>query len=197
MTKKSTNTPQILAFAGSTRTGSFNKKLIQVAAQGVRDAGAVVTVLDLRDLPMPLYDGDLEEQEGMPANAQAFKTLLIEHHGLLIASPEYNSSISGVLKNAIDWASRPAEGEPPLVAFTGKVASLMSASPGGLGGLRGLIPLRSILGNIGVIVLPDQIAISKAHEAFDDEGRLQDEKKAASVMGLGKNTAQMLFKLLS
>ena len=153
--------PKILAFAGSTRSGSFNKKLIRLAADDARAAGAEVTLIDLRDFPMPLFDGDLEEKEGLPENAKKLKSLMRANDGFLISSPEYNSSVSGVLKNAIDWASREeTDDEPPLVCFRGKVAALLSASPGGLGGLRGLVILRSILGNIGVIVLPDQLAVS-------------------------------------
>jgi NAD(P)H-dependent FMN reductase len=191
----SSGKPTIIAFAGSTRTDSYNKKLVKIALQGAEAAGADVTFLDLRDVPMPLYDGDLEEREGLPANARKLKDLLLAHQGLLIASPEYNSSLSGVLKNAIDWASRPVEGEAPLACFKGKVCSLMSASPGALGGLRGLVPVRSLLGNIGVIVLPDQVAVSKAHEAFDDNGRLKDAKQQASIEALGANVARMLAKL--
>jgi chromate reductase len=187
--------PAILAFAGSTRSGSFNKMLVKIAARGAEAAGANVSFLDLRDLPMPIYDGDLEEREGLPDNARQFKDLLLAHSGLLIASPEYNGSMSGVLKNAIDWASRPVEGEPPLACFDGKVCSLMSASPGGFGGLRGLVPVRMLLGNIGVIVLPDQVAVSKAHEAFDDNGNLKDARQRTSVEALGAEVARMLFKL--
>ncbi len=102
-----TYTPKILAFAGSTRIDSYNKKLVKIAAAGARAAGSEVTYLDLRDIPMPLYDEDLEAQAGIPANVRSFKDLMVAHQGLLIASPEYNSSLSGVLKNAIDWASRP------------------------------------------------------------------------------------------
>src|SRR5579863_248360 len=162
--------PKILAFAGSTRTESFNKKLVRIAATGATEAGADVTVVDLRDFPMPLYDGDLEQKEGLPPNARKLKDLMLAHQGFLISSPEYNSSVSAVLKNAIDWASRQSEGEPSLACFKGKVAGIMSASPGGLGGLRGLVHVRAILGNIGMLVLPDQVAISKAHEAFNADG---------------------------
>ena len=103
---------------------------------------------------------------------------------MLLACPEYDSSITAVLKNTIDWVSRPREGEPPLAAFTGKVAALMSASPGALGGLRGLVHIRSILGNIGVTVLPNQIAVPKAMEAFDADGSLKDARLAGKVAGL-------------
>jgi len=191
------DSPKILAFAGSTRTDSYNKTLVKVAAAGARPAGAEVTFLDLRDLPMPLYDGDLEAAEGIPANALKFKEIMVAHQGLLIASPEYNSSISGVLKNAIDWASRSTPGEPSLAAFTDKVAAIMSASPGALGGLRGLVHVRSILSNIRVLVIPDQIAIVKAHEAFNPDGSLKDSQQQASVENLGAKVAQMLIKLQS
>jgi NAD(P)H-dependent FMN reductase len=186
---------KILAFAGSTRVESFNKKLVKIAAAGARAAGAEVTYLDLRDLPMPLYDGDLEAKEGIPANAKKFKELLLAHQGLLISAGEYNSSITGVLKNAIDWASRPLPGEGSLACFVGKVAALMSASPGALGGLRALVHVRSILGNIKVLVLPDQIAVSKANEAFNPEGTLKDSKQQKSVEDLGAKLAEILTKL--
>src|SRR5215468_10289395 len=169
--------PRILAFAGSTRRDSFNKRLVPVAAKGARDAGAEVTLIDLKDLSLPLFDQDLEAEQGIPENGKRLKQLFINHDGLLIACPEYNSSITAVLKNAIDWVSRPAPDEPPLVAFRGKVATLMSASPGALGGLRGLVHVRSILGNIGVIVLPDQVAVPKAREAFLPDGSLADAKQ--------------------
>jgi len=190
------NQPKILAFAGSTRAGSFNKQLIKIAAEGARSAGAHVTLIDLRDFAMPLYDGDLETESGLPENAKKFKNLLREHDGFLISSPEYNSSISAVLKNAIDWASRAeSDDEPPLVAFRGKVAALMSASPGGLGGLRGLVHLRSILGNIGIIVLPDQVSISSAHESFDEAGKLKDARKAKQVADIGAGLSKVLAQL--
>ncbi|OKH36906.1 NADPH-dependent FMN reductase [[Phormidium ambiguum] IAM M-71] len=188
-------TPKILAFAGSARTDSYNKKLVQVAANGARAVGAEVTYIDFRDLPMPLFDEDLEQAEGMPENARKFKELMIAHDGLLIACPEYNSSITPVLKNAIDWASRPGENEPPLAAFANKVAAIMSASPGALGGLRGLVTVRSILGNIKVIVLPDQIAVPKAYEAFNVDGTLVDPKQQESVKSLGASVANVVAKL--
>lgn len=192
-----TNQPKILAFAGSTREASYNKLLVKVAAAGARAAGARVTYVDLRDLPMPLFDEDLEAKEGMPANAQKLKELMVEHHGFLIASPEYNSSVTAVLKNAIDWVSRPAPGEPRLVAFTGKTAAIMSASPGGLGGLRGLVHLRSILGNLNVLVLPEQQAIPNAFEAFNADGTMKDAKQQQSVENLGAKLAQVLSKLIA
>src|SRR5215471_16695588 len=187
--------PRILAFAGSTRRDSFNKRIVPIAVKGARDAGAEVTPIDLKDFPLPLFDQDLEAEQGMPDNGTKLKRLFIEHDGLLISSPEYNSSITAVLKNAIDWVSRPAPDEPPLVAFRGKVATLMSASPGVLGGLRGLVHVRSILGNIGVIVLPEQIAVAQAHEAFNPDGSLNDPKQQAGIEGLGHTLASFLMKL--
>ena len=189
--------PRILAFAGSTRRESFNKKLVAIAAQGAREAGTEVTLIDLKDFPLPLFDQDLEAEQGMPENGKKLKKLFIDHDGLLIASPEYNSSFPAVLKNAIDWVSRPAPGEPSLVAFRGKVATLMSASPGALGGLRGLVHVRSILGNLGVIVLPEQIAVAQAHEAFNLDGTLKDPKRQAGIEGLGRTLAEFLAKLKS
>lgn len=190
-----TNPPKILAFAGSAREASYNKLLVKIAAEGARAAGAEVTYLDFRDLPMPLFDEDLEAKEGIPENARKFKELMMAHQGLLIAAPEYNSSITPLLKNSIDWASRPLPGEPMLAAFTDKVAAIMSASPGALGGLRGLTHVRSILSSIKVLVLPEQQAIPKAFEAFDADGKLKDPKQQAAVEQLGSKLATVLAKL--
>lgn len=194
------STPRILAFAGSLRVDSFNKKLVKIAAEGARRAGAEVTYIDLRDLPLPVFDEDLEKRDGLPANGRALKDLMLAHQGFLIASPEYNSSISAALKNAIDWASRPTTGpdgkaEKPLECFAGKVAGLMAASPGALGGLRGLVHVRMILGNIQVLVLPEQVAVMKAHDAFDDKGQLKDAKQQASVEAIGAKVAETTRKL--
>lgn len=189
--------PRILCFAGSLRKDSFNKKLVKVAMEGVRQAGGEPTYIDLRDYPMPIYDGDLEDAEGIPENGKKFKKLLIEHHGFLISCPEYNSSITAVLKNAIDWASRPEPNEPPLVAYKGKVAGLVAASPGALGGLRGLVTVRMMLGNIFVVVVPEQVAVTKAHEAFNEDGSLKDAKQADSVRNVGKRVTEVARALLS
>lgn len=191
-----TNILRILAFAGSARKNSFNKKLVKVAGKGAQLAGAEVTYLDFRDLPMPLFDEDLEAEQGIPENARQFKTLMKENQGLLIACPEYNSSITPLLKNAIDWASRPEPGEPGLICFRGKVAALLSASPGMLGGLRGLVHVRAILGNIGVLVLPEQKAVPRAHEAFDENGKLKDEQQLKEIQELGQKLTTVLAKLM-
>ena len=187
--------PKILAFAGSTRTDSYNKKLVKLAAAQAQAAGAAVTLLDLRDCALPLFDQDMETRDGLPAGAQRLKELMLAHDGFLISSPEYNSSISGVLKNAIDWASRPAPNEAPLACFTDKTAALLSASPGALGGLRGLVHLRAILGNIGVLVLPNQVAVPKANDAFNPDGTLKDPKLQGAVEKLCRNLVAIVSKL--
>ena len=192
------STPRILAFGGSLRRDSFNQKLATIAAAGAREAGAEVTVIALREFPLPVFDEDLEAAKGLPAEAKKLKQLFREHHGLIIASPEYNGSLPAALKNALDWVSRTeTDDEPSLAAFTGKTAILCAASPGGLGGLRGLVHVRAILGNIGVTVLPDQVAVSQAHKAFGPDGLLTDEKQAAKVKSLGAQLARHLAKLLA
>jgi len=189
-------TPKILAFAGSSRRESFNRKLVAIAASGAEDAGGSVTVVNLRDYPMPIYDGYLEEEKGMPQTARDFKLLLVEHDGFLIASPEYNSGFSALLKNTIDWASRAeSDDEPPLVAFRGKTAAIMAASPGGLGGIRGLVGLRMLLQNIGVIVLPDQRTISSAYKAFAEDGSLSNSRDQNAVRKLGADLVALVGKL--
>ncbi len=187
--------PKILAFAGSARKDSFNKKILRIAVAGARQAGGEVTLIDLKDYPLPLFDQDLEAAEGAPANAVKLKRLFVEHDALLIAAPEYNSTITPLLKNTIDWVSRPAPGEAPLVGFQGKLATLMSASPGGLGGLRGLVHVRSLLGNIGVLVLPGQVAVPTAHEALAADGSLKDANLSASIEALGRGLVEATKKL--
>lgn len=186
---------KILAFAGSARKGSYNKMLVKVAVEGARRAGAEVTLIDLLDFPLPVYNQDDEEEKGLPENALKLKELFKAHQGLLISSPENNSSVSALLKNTIDWVSRTAEGERPLACFIDKVAALVSASPGGLGGLRGLVHLRAILSNINVLVLPDQMAVGKAEEAFAEDGSLKDAKQKNGIEKIGAKLARILEKL--
>lgn len=187
--------PSILAFAGSARKDSVNKKLLAAAVESARAAGGDVIHIDLRDYPMPLYDGDLEDQKGPPENAIKVCDLMKSHDAFLLSCPEYNSAITPLLKNTIDWVSRPREGDPPLAAFKGKVAALLSASPGALGGIRGLVHVRSILGNIGVIVLPNQLALPKAHEAFAPDGALTDPKLAERIATLTAELVDAAAKL--
>jgi chromate reductase len=195
MTTMMNRVPRVLAFAGSARKASLNKQLVRVAAEGARRAGADVTEIDLRDFNVPIYDGDLEAEQGLPAKARELRQLLLEHQGFLIASPEYNGSIPALLKNLIDWTSRAVDGQDGLAPYRNKVAVLMSASPGSYGGLRGLVHVRAILGNIGVIVLPEQLALGKAHEAFSLDGSMQNPKMQESVETLGRTLTTTLARL--
>ena len=186
---------RILALSGSSRKASFNTQLVKAAAHAAQAAGGDVTFVDLGDYDIPLYNGDLEESQGLPVDVQTLKSLFAAHDGLLLACPEYNSSITPLLKNTIDWVSRPAPGEAPLAAFKGKVAALLAASPGGFGGMRGLVHVRSILGNMGVIVLPDQLAVPRAHEAFDATGTLTDERLAGRANSLATTLVETTTRL--
>jgi chromate reductase len=179
-------TPKVLVFAGSTRTDSLHRKLARNAAAALQRHGLDVTLADLRDYPMPLYDGDLEAESGLPDTARAFRTLLAEHDVFVIASPEYNGSFPALVKNAIDWASRSTPGEAPTAVFRGKTAALLAASPGPGGGSRGLRHLRELLQMIGVTVLPADVTIPKAFSAFDTEGGLMRPADIAAVERVGE-----------
>jgi chromate reductase, NAD(P)H dehydrogenase (quinone) len=186
-----TRKPKILAFAGSTREGSHNKRLIKVAAEAARAAGAEVMLIDLRDYPMPPYDGDLEA-EALPAPVVALKELFKAHDGLLISAPEYNGGMSGMLKNAIDWVSRRGDDDRRLAAFSGKFAGLMSASPGRLGGISGLGQLRHVLTTVGVLVVPQQRGIDAAHMAFGEDGRLKDPEQQAAIEAIAARLVDLV-----
>jgi NAD(P)H-dependent FMN reductase len=191
-------TPKILALSGSLRRDSYNQKLAALLAEGARSTGAEVTVISLRDFPLPLFDEDLEAAEGKPEAANQLNQLFASHQGQIITSPEYNSSLSAALKNAIDWVSRSdSSDEPFLSALAGKTAIISAASPGGLGGLRGLVHLRAILGNIGITVLPDQLAVGSAHSVFQADGSIADEAMAKRVQSLGSGLARHLQKMLA
>ncbi len=164
----------VLAFAGSTRADSYNKKLVNEAAALARQMGATVTVIDLKDYPMPFYDADLEMEQGMPKNAKLFRELMISNSTIIIASPEYNNSISAVLKNALDWASRSEDGKSSHQAFKGKKFAIMSASPGKGGGAKGLVHLRCVIEDVGGIIVPKQVTIPKAYEYFSEKERAEN-----------------------
>lgn len=161
--------PKILAFSGSIRRDAWNRKLIQAAVEAARAAGGDVTLIDLADYPLPLMNEDLEARDGLPDNAQRLKALFKEHDALLIASPEYNSSIPPLLKNTLDWVSREWQGESGLVPYQNKVAAILAASPGTFGGMRMLPHLRQVLNTLGVLVLPGQFSLAHADKAFDEE----------------------------
>ncbi|GGY02004.1 oxidoreductase [Litchfieldella qijiaojingensis] len=171
--------PRLLCFAGSARQDSLNKRLARLAASRARQYDADVSFLDLADYPMPLYHGDLEAREGLPEAARTLKGLFCDCDGFLIAAPEYNSSLTPLLKNTLDWISRREHpDEPRLSAYRGKVAALCAASGGATGGQRGLVALRMMLGNIGVHVLPQQLSVPHAAEAFDAQGELIDDQRS-------------------
>lgn len=189
-------TASILAFSGSTREASTNKRVLAIAAAAAEQQGATVTVVDLRDFPLPIYDGDLEAADGVPENAMRLKALFKANRGLLIATPEYNTSISGVLKNTIDWVTRPVPGEAFLECFNGKVAALLSASLGPMGGIRAQAHLRQILGGIGVIVIPEHWGVPGATpEKFDGAGNLLDPAGQAQIQRVGGSLATFLARL--
>lgn len=187
--------PKILAFSGSAREASYNQRLVEAAAREARKSGAEVTLINLGDFPMPIMNEDLERDEGQPEHGTRLKQLMIEHDAFLIACPEYNRSITPLLKNAIDWVSRRVGDEPPLVAYKGKVAAIISASPGGLGGLRSLMHVREILVNLGVLVIAEQHAVSKAGSAFDDDGNLANDGDAERIATIAKRLVDVAGRL--
>ncbi len=172
---------KLLIVPGSTRTDAFSKRLARAAGTLAEAAGTKATGIDLRDYAMPLYDGDLETSGGLPEAAVRLRAVVQQHDALLFVSPEYNASIPAVLKNTIDWLSRPHAAEPGVSVFAGKVAGLLSSSPGALGGLRGLVHLRQILMNLGLLVITEQFALGNASAAFTADGTLVDGKHVASV----------------
>lgn len=187
--------PKILAFAGSLREKSYNRRILKTAICGAEAAGALVTEIDLRDYAMPIYNADDQEKDGFPENAEKLQRLLLEHDGLLIASPEYNASLPAALKNAIDWTSRANGDIKPGQCFKGKIAAIMTASPGAFGGIRCLSHLRDVLTILLVNTLPTEIAVGSVHEMFDgDNSEIKDEKMKAILENLGKSLADMLGK---
>lgn len=180
----------ILAFAASNRAGSFNKLLIKQAALAAEQLGARVTLLDLNDYKLPLYDGDLEATEGLPKAAEDLLALLAQHDALLISTPEYNGFFPPLLKNTLDWMSRPkANGDSGLVDFKGKTAALLAASPGPMAGVRTLIPTRQYLSNLGLLVIPAQFGLGSASKAFNDQGELLEERQ---INGMKAVVAQLI-----
>jgi NAD(P)H-dependent FMN reductase len=190
---------KILVFAGSARRDSLNKKLARVGAEAVRAAGGEATFVDLDDYPIPVYHGDLEAKEGMPQNARKLRALFLAHEGLLIASPENNQSITSLLKNTIDWLSRDigdGKGENSgLAPYRGKVVGIMNATPGPYGGVRHLYHLRQVLSGLQAIVLPNQVQLGHADQAFDEQGALKDERWSKALATLAKALVETTDKL--
>ena len=182
--------PKILVFAGSIRTDSHNARLAALAAKELALAGAEVSRISLEDYPLPIYNGDDEAKSGVPANARNLKQMMAEHQGVFIASPEYNASITPLLKNTIDWISRVRErGEPPLAVFKNRVFAIGGASDSPYGAMRSLMALRQVLElGCGALVLPEQITVFRASEAFDEMDDLKEERAAATL----KRVAQRL-----
>ena len=183
---------KILAFAGSVRRESFNRRLLPAAIDGARAAGAQVTHIELADFPLPLFDQDVEERDGLPPNARKLKELFKAHNGLLLACPEYNGSITPLLKNALDWVSRKDGAESGTVPYKRKVAGLLSASDGRWGGIRGLSQVRHTLTILGCLVLPEQYCLSAASQAYDEAGRIKDDKVRAGAAAIGARLASVL-----
>jgi NAD(P)H-dependent FMN reductase len=185
--------PKILVFAGSIRGGSLNGKLAALAAKEIALGGAEVTRISLVDFPMPLYDGDHEQRSGPPENALKLKQMMMQHQGVFIASPEYNASITPLLKNTLDWVSRVrAMREPALAAYKNRIFAIGGASNGQYGAMRSLLALRQVLEiGCGAMVIPEQIAVNKASEAFDDMDNLKDEAMAVRL----KTVAQRLIEV--
>lgn len=180
-------TVRIAVISGSLRKASFNTKLARFVAGRIAGPGVEIDEISLLDLDLPLMNEDLEKEKGHPPAVLDLKKRLITADGVLYASPEYNGSLTPALKNAIDWASRPRDDEKQLEAFRGKVAGLLGASPGKLGGLRGLRHLRMILSGIGTLVVPTEFALSGAHEAFDGDGNIKDQNTAKMAVAVGES----------
>ncbi len=194
----SDSTLRIAVISGSLRKGSFNTSLARFVAKDIAANGGIeVDEISLAQLDLPMFSEDIESESGLPASAIDLKDRMIAADMVLIASPEYNGSLSGALKNAIDWASRPREGEASLACFKGKVGGLLAASPGAIGGLRGLRHVRQILTQLHMVVVPAEFALGVAHGAFDDDGNIKDERSATMAKGVGMAMLDMSKALTS
>jgi NAD(P)H-dependent FMN reductase len=181
---------KILVIPGSLRTGSLNARLAAVAAHELAQAGADVTRVSLADFPLPLYDGDLQTRSGVPKNAVNLKRMIGSHHGVLIVTPEYNASIPPLVKNTIDWVTRVQDlHEVRGQVFRGRPFAIAAASQSRLGGSRSLAALRLILTACQALVIPNQLALSFAGEAYDDMDKL---KHPADIEALGALVRQLI-----
>ncbi len=189
--------PRLLVLCGSVRAASLNRLAVEVAASAAEAAGATVDRTDPKDLVLPIYDQDDEDANGIPENALALRERMKAADGFLVACPEYNGTMTAAMKNAIDWASRPCDGEQPLECFRGKTAGLVAASPGKLGGIRGLPETRRILSGIGVHVLAGDFALSGAHEVFDNSGNCTNEAARAGLESVGSTVARVTRAIIN
>jgi NAD(P)H-dependent FMN reductase len=184
---KSSKPAKLLVFAGSTREASLNRKLAHAAAELARASGAEVTLIELSDFDVPMYNADLEAK-GTPPDVMKLKQLMFEHPAWLISSPEYNGSYTALLKNTIDWVSSPVKSDPVwkdgFRSFKGKVVGMLSASPGAQGGLRSQSHLAPLLLNMQCWVAPKAFALGNAGDAFDKDGKLVKEEHVKSVQGV-------------
>ncbi|MEM7256363.1 MAG: NAD(P)H-dependent oxidoreductase [Pseudomonadota bacterium] len=172
---------KILIFSGSTRQGSMNTKLASAAYRAALAAGADATLIDLKDYPADIYNGDDEANQGMPDTMRALKQLMAASDGIIVVTPEYNGHVPPLLVNTFSWLSRSEEGDNGLSAFRGKKAAIMAASPGRLGGIRVLPRLRDMLAELGVMVVPGFVTLPQAGAAFDEHGTLHERKVQDSV----------------
>jgi NAD(P)H-dependent FMN reductase len=181
---------KILVIPGSLRTGSLNAKLAAAAAHQFAQAGADVTRISLDDFPLPLYDADLQTKSGVPKNAINLKRMISAHHGVLIVTPEYNSSVPPLVKNTIDWVTRVQDvQEARGQVFRERAFAIAAASESRLGGVRALAALRLVLTACHATVIPNQLALSFASEAYDDMDRL---KHPADIEALGALVRQLI-----
>ena len=185
---------RILAFAGSSRKDSWNRKVLDVAAAGARDAQGEVVVVNLADYPMPLYDADWHAEHGVPPAMLELRNRMMAANGLLIASPEYNASITPLLKNTVDWLSQDVNGEGGDAPFKDKVCGLMGASNGAFGTIRALPHVSHILANLGVLMLP-VLAVPSVSRAFDQSGEMLDERVKKRLTDLGARLVRTISKL--
>jgi len=178
---------KILVIPGSLRTGSLNARLAATIAYEFSQAGAEVTRISLADFPLPIYDGDLQSKSGVPKNAVNLKRMMSAHHGVLIVTPEYNSSVPPLVKNTIDWVSRVQDGQESRgQVFRERPFAIAAASEGRLGGTRALAALRLILSACHATVIPNQLALSFASEAYDDMDRLKQPADIAALAALAR-----------
>ncbi len=188
-------TIKVFSFSGSARKDSLNKKLAAEAAKIAEVAGLEITRIGFKDYPLPIFNEDEDAETGLPDNAIKLKEIFKSHAGWILSSPEYNGSFTPLLKNTIDWLSREHKGESGLKCFQNKTVLLLSASPGNLGALRAAGHVRMVLSQLGSLVLPQNFALSKAHEAFDADGKIKDPKTVAALTNSINGFVNLVKKL--